>query len=317
MTIRFLVWNWFGLRKDSGERAILLLKLTERLSMCLPQLKPSDPAEYSASVIRSADPRPGGNGLMVCLDIPLTRISISTDSYDALELETPLVPGDACTVRISWREMCDAALQGKTPTGEIVAVLKQQSSPTKNESVTNEEPSSREKVSPSSDKSSDSKEQNSENEVVSDGELSCEEGRGARSRRDRNAEIEPRRRRHRSVGDNPLYDAPGMPFPYTSQSHMYPYMPYPGYMHPDEMQYHLWMQSQKYHPQSDAAQRFPTMNTSHEQQCHTAMNAAQYQHTTMSSTHLLPPSYEATGRQPRVRMTLREYLDRGGRVRFD
>ena len=118
--------------------------------MFLSQVVPLNPAIYSASVLGSGDKLRGSYEFLVRLDVNLSLVSISRKSFESLELGNSLLPGDACTVRISWTEMCDAALQRRTPTGEIVAVSKQESMKTRRRS-SHQNLSAEDTVSPSTE----------------------------------------------------------------------------------------------------------------------------------------------------------------------
>ncbi|XP_003740681.1 uncharacterized protein LOC100901015 [Galendromus occidentalis] len=288
------------------------------------RLEPVDPAEYTASVIRSADPQPGGQGCLVCLDITLMRVSISPDSLDSLHLQTPLMPGDNCIVRITWREQLDAALQGKIPVGEIVSLTKPQlpAVPRQRSASVGEEVLAKTSVRASPEMPSDDREELSQS---SDSATSEEEtnnihpGIATMTKRSKSMESIPLRNPCQSARERLCYDTPtfpqGMCCSCRGGGHTFPFVPMTPMMRPDEASCFCPMNPPIYHGQMD-----PSHLATNQMRCLAATpNSAQYPHAAMGPSAMgsgmwLPSLCDNPRQGSQLKMTLQEFFKRGGRI---
>lgn len=88
------------------------------------QVSPMLVAEYQGSVVRGPQARTSGHGFVVSLDLTLAHVKVSADSYNQLKLEKPPLPGDFCTVRITWTEMLLAAKENRMVLADIVSLMR-------------------------------------------------------------------------------------------------------------------------------------------------------------------------------------------------
>lgn len=85
-------------------------------------IRPLEVAEYTGSVIK-VPKESSDEGLTVSLDLTLDSVQVTAESYASLKTQQPILPGDQCLLRISWRTWVSALMNRYQPKWELVSLI--------------------------------------------------------------------------------------------------------------------------------------------------------------------------------------------------